>query len=126
MKTRRRRLFVGVIAAGGLVAFVAWLWLVPPHHHINRDSFEKIRRGMTQAQVEAILGVPPGDYSFGAKIAPQGRQRPLPIGVREEEWWADEEGVVVAFNEDRLVIECWRSLGARPDLLERIMRRLGW
>src|SRR5262249_33765325 len=40
------------------------LWVILPHHRISRASYEMIRQGMTQAEVEAVMGVPPGEYKF--------------------------------------------------------------
>jgi hypothetical protein len=39
--------------------------VVGPRHRINRETYLKIRLGMTQAEVETLLGVPPGDYGLG-------------------------------------------------------------
>jgi hypothetical protein len=49
---------LAVVVAAGAIVFV--LWPEPPSR-ITRENFERIRPGMTQAEVEAILG-PPGDY----------------------------------------------------------------
>jgi hypothetical protein len=57
----RRKLLV---ALGGLAvlvavgAFVVW----PRADRITRENYDRIREGMTRAEVEAILGGPPGDY----------------------------------------------------------------
>jgi hypothetical protein len=56
-----------LLAAG---AFVLW----PRPERITRENFKRIREGMTQAEVEAILG-PPGDYcAFGQGIRPTLRR----------------------------------------------------
>jgi hypothetical protein len=61
---------------------------------------------MTQAQVEAIFGAPPGDYSSEPKAgqlrAPSDRRPDL----RREDWTADEEGAVVYFGQDAKVADC--------------------
>ena len=56
---RRRKLIaaVGLVAVG---AFVMW----PRMDRITRENFDRISKGMSRAEVEAILG-PPGDYSGG-------------------------------------------------------------
>jgi hypothetical protein len=46
-----------VIAAGVVV-----LW--PREDRVTRGNFDRIRAGMSRAEVEAILG-PPGDYTTG-------------------------------------------------------------
>jgi hypothetical protein len=40
------------------VAFVLW----PRTDPITQENFDRIRAGMSRAEVEAILGGPPGDY----------------------------------------------------------------
>ena len=58
---QRRKLLVvlaglAVVVAAG--AFVLW----PRPDRITRENYERIRVGMSSAEVEAILGGPPGDY----------------------------------------------------------------
>jgi hypothetical protein len=57
-----------LLAALGLAVVVAagsFLWLRPnPALRITRENCDRIRAGMTRAEVEAILG-PPGDYTTG-------------------------------------------------------------
>jgi hypothetical protein len=66
---RRWRLLV---APAGL-AVVVVLWPQPPSRiRITRETFERIREGMSRAEVLAILGGPPGDYRGGPTTAPQG------------------------------------------------------
>jgi hypothetical protein len=55
--TRRRLLLFGVLAAITTVAMVA-LWLLSPPTAITRQNYDKICKGMSRAEVEAILGVP--------------------------------------------------------------------
>src|SRR4051812_18163811 len=56
--TRRRWLLLGMVVAAAVLA--AGLWLIqPPRSAINGENAAKIRRGMTLAEVEAILGGPP-------------------------------------------------------------------
>jgi hypothetical protein len=51
---------VAVLGAAGLV-----LWLTVPRSRITKESFDAIEVGMTEQEVEAILGRLPGDYSGG-------------------------------------------------------------
>jgi hypothetical protein len=56
---RGRKLLVVVLAVLVAVgAFVLW----PRPDRITRENCERIREGMSLAEVEAILGGPPGDY----------------------------------------------------------------
>jgi len=60
---RRRTLLVALAGLAVVVAVgVVVLW--PRADRITRENFERIREGMSRAEVEAILG-PPGDYRTG-------------------------------------------------------------
>jgi hypothetical protein len=58
----RRRLFL----LGGLILFLGTgvlIWdLTHPNPQIDRDHYVQIKDGMTLAEVEAIIGAPPGNY----------------------------------------------------------------
>jgi hypothetical protein len=58
---RRRTLLVVLVGLAVVVAVgVVVLW--PRQDRISRQNLERIKRGMTRAEVEAILG-PPGDHA---------------------------------------------------------------
>jgi outer membrane protein assembly factor BamE (lipoprotein component of BamABCDE complex) len=106
---RRRRLLIR--AAVALAAAVLVLAALEVHAYrqklarvrpIDWEHFERIKEGMSGAEVEAILGGPPGDYhtenifyhSFG--VTSKG-QRDTPIGY---EWWCGNKGaIVIRFDE---------------------------
>jgi hypothetical protein len=56
--------FVMVWAAGMAMKAVFFL---PTNPHITQVNFERIKKGMTRREVEAILG-PPGDYRSGPTV----------------------------------------------------------
>src|SRR5262245_22093203 len=61
--TRRKAILAMLgLLVGVPIGFVVILYLTAPRHRITWDSHEKIQKGMTLDEVEAILGVPPGDY----------------------------------------------------------------
>jgi hypothetical protein len=45
-----------------LGAAAAGFCLFAPRHHIDREHFALIQEGMTEAQVESIVGAPAGNY----------------------------------------------------------------
>jgi hypothetical protein len=59
----RRRKPLSVLAVGlAVVVVVGAFALWPGQSKITRESFDRIQKGMSRAEVEAILGGPPGDY----------------------------------------------------------------
>jgi hypothetical protein len=59
---RRRKLIAlaGLAVLVSVGAFVPW----PQEDRITREGYDKVRHGMSPAEVEAVLG-PPGDYRSG-------------------------------------------------------------
>jgi len=65
--TRCRLYWLAYAACVGLAVF--WgVRLLTPRHCINRENFEKIQIGMSQEEVESLLGAPPGDYTRGSLL----------------------------------------------------------
>jgi hypothetical protein len=58
--TRRRRILLGVAALAALAFALPYAVWHP--RHLNHDGFEQIQNGMTQPEVEQLLGGPPGLY----------------------------------------------------------------
>jgi hypothetical protein len=104
-------------------------WLAPAPHRINRAGFEQIREGLTQAEVEAILGVPPGDYStVDLRVAPADRYV-FPPELRAQEWLSDDGCVGIGFGPDGTVAAKHFtpvSVATAHPRLNRSQRRLGW
>jgi hypothetical protein len=80
---------------------------------LNRDRFDQIRLGMSQAEVEAILGGPPGDYGryrWGtAMMTCEGS--PQPPGSVEVAWFDDSSRFEVFFNRQGRVVGSHRRAG---------------
>src|SRR4051794_7755578 len=58
--TKRRALVLGLAALA--IAAAAWLFWPSRLPPIGPASFEQIKEGMTLQEVEALIGLPPGDY----------------------------------------------------------------
>jgi len=58
----RRRTLLVVLAGLAVVVAAGVVVLWPRPERITRENFERIKEGMSQAEVEEILG-PPGDYT---------------------------------------------------------------
>ncbi len=64
---KKAHLLLGVAAVAGLgLAVGAFVWLTSPRHSINPDTMERIRAGMKEEEVEAVLGGPYGQYFRGS------------------------------------------------------------
>src|SRR5437016_5676140 len=101
MTKRKRTLMLGPVAAVvGLTAFAGWWWLVSlSPYQINEDSFGQIRDGMMQAEVEALLGCPPGDYST-REVTPLALRPPGWEYGRDtlvEQRWTSDEGMILVW-----------------------------
>jgi hypothetical protein len=94
----------GLVLLAGVTALVLW---PPPSSRVTRENSDRIKQGMTQAEVEAILG-PPGDYTTGPMLvdlgggyepvndAYPGLDRNLGSGMSV--WRSDAGCVVVAYS----------------------------
>ena len=99
-----------LLALAGLVVLVAGasvLW--PRADRITQENFDRINDGMSQAEVEAILG-PPGDFRT-LPPAPVDATHQLPIdttdptdeSIHEVRWFGDKGWIVVGFtNNDQV------------------------
>jgi hypothetical protein len=123
----RRRTVVVVLAGLAVVVTVgAWL-LWPQPDRITKGNVNRIGKGMSRAQVEAILGSP-GDYAGGpTRTVPWN-----PVVNSQEdlvEWWTDTGRATVAFDRQSQVVvwvvyfPCSRiPQGALENLMWRIER----
>jgi hypothetical protein len=94
-------LSAAVVWAVLLVAGLLWLWLrpVPPSARVNAAAFAHIERGMTPAEVEAVIGLPPGDYRSDP-ASPRHRAEFLPQkGVHVLEWEGDACNIQVKVDD---------------------------
>src|SRR5689334_9145814 len=79
----KKRLLLFVVGPGLLVlgGFLLLLW--PSYDPINRENFEKIKEGMTEEDIVANLGLPPGNYSNGPRclhlVSPSGIRCKYPL-----------------------------------------------
>lgn len=129
MKTKRRKLMIA-LALIFAICVGAFIWLQPfsSAQRINPYTAMKIRIGMTQGQVEAIFGVPPGNYSTALDAdspeVPVTRRPEL----RREDWMSDEGGAAVYFGPDGRVADCtlWVVPGRKMAARERVRKWWYW
>jgi hypothetical protein len=100
---RRRRWQLALLAAAGCALLGAGAWVLlrpaPPSSKINPSAAERIETGMTQAEAEAAIGLPPGDYRSDP-AGPRHFAEFLPrTGVRIVEWEADHCNIQLKVDE---------------------------
>jgi hypothetical protein len=129
-KLRVKRLIVWVMVPAALVAAVYFglLLLFGSAQRVNPYTAMKVRLGMTQSEVEAIFGAPPGDYSavpLADRPQPPANRRP---DLRREDWMTEEGGAVVYFGPDDRVADCtlWLTPGRKMTGFERIRKWWYW
>jgi hypothetical protein len=115
---RKKRAVVVVIL---LLVLVTGLWFLtkPRPHQINQVGFDQITEGMTQQEVEEVLGGPPGDYTDRRWVLLVSYDNPMFFRAlaRREDWLSDDGSVCVAFDEGSRVVE--KKFYAADDCLER-------
>lgn len=90
MSRLRLHLGVSAVALLGVAGFALSLWLTSPTPGVTWDSFRRLRKGMSTAEVEALLG---------------GRNEVSAWGVEgfTSRLWQDEEvEISLVFDADRL------------------------
>jgi len=92
--TRCRVLAIAIVLDVLALGWVCFFHLPP--RSINRANFERIQVGMTETQVERILGGPAGDYTFDRILG-------TPARGRIQSWTSDLARLVVCFDDQRQV-----------------------
>jgi hypothetical protein len=103
---RRRKLLVAlaglamVVAAGTFILWPRAVVLEPRPLRATRQNYDRIRIGITRAEVEASLG-PPGDYTTGP-THPTGRDHGVEgsslVCASVTQWLTDNGSIVVEFD----------------------------
>ena len=110
----RKRLLV--LAGVALAAAVIILAVLEVHAYrqklarsrlIDREHCARIKKGMSHAEVEAILGGPPGDFRTAFVDYWMSPRLPPPDGGRMEDWLGNGGAISVAFDEQGVVR--WRG-----------------
>jgi hypothetical protein len=123
---KRRWTIVLLSAACAVLGMAAWLLSrpAPPSSRITPAAAERLEGGMTAAEAEAVIGLPPGDYrSDPASPRHYAEFLPKP-GVRVLEWQADfcTIQVRVGENSGRVLSTL---VGAPPSPWQRLRTWLG-
>jgi hypothetical protein len=103
MRTRRLLLRARVVLAAALLVlgaleYHAYYQKLARGRLIDKEHCDRIKVGMSQAEVEDILGGPPGDFT--TKLMFFIRTGEFDEGLRCERWTGNEGCVEVQFGED--------------------------
>jgi hypothetical protein len=145
----RKRTKVALLVAVGAAALAGFAYLLlRPASPINPRAYRRIQEGMTQSEVEAILGLAPGDYRSraaredesswwtqemrGAYLRthpPRSMYDEAPSDWRNRFWLGDEYEISVWLDGDGRV-RLWsleaKSRPKRLSLTERVRTWVGW
>jgi hypothetical protein len=86
------------ILISGLFGLSAWY-----RSPIQYENFDQIRPGMTLAEVEALLGCPPGDYRK-CEIAYALDDIDFPINADEARWQGSQGDLMIFHDENKIVV----------------------
>jgi hypothetical protein len=88
---------------------------------ISRTVFQQLRLGMTEVEVNDLLGIPPGDYTSGPAWSVLDPQPSILVGkvpfiVAKTEFWSDDQtGISVSYdNSGKLVGAATWPISRRP------------
>jgi hypothetical protein len=146
----RKRTKVALLLVVGIAVLAGTAYLLlKPASPINPWAYQRIKAGMTQKEVEAVFGLPAGDYrtpervaarqfpdttlgmwgDFGQYLYPD-LPMPQPGGAEDSALWlADDCSVQVGFGRDGGVTGCLVSGDREPpgwSVLNRLKAKLGW
>jgi len=111
MKRKRLLLIFGCLAAV-LLAGYATLWLTAPRHRITKESYDAIQIGMTEQEVEAVLGARAGVHTSRCDTGSYGIGRcgdpMLGKDIKAgKEWVTEAVSVYIFFDENgRVARKC--------------------
>ena len=129
---KRRLVWISVLFLSSvlLVALCIWLWFP----RLRYENYSRIQKGMTQAQVENLLGGPPGNYGFNQiepNLAPFARSSYFPVlPSKSKTWFNDQIQLIIYFDTNGRVSHQQQQTFNRQLSTEKIVGqlsyRLGW
>src|SRR5262245_16040141 len=130
MCRRPRAWTVGLLALGGAATLLT-VAFAPPARRLNVDAYPLVRTGMTQAEVEGLLGGPPGNY--GRHATGRGLMTAegyiAPAGSVERVWCDDAHRFEIYFDPEGRVVGLHKrasySQSPAPGWLARLRAWLG-
>jgi hypothetical protein len=104
MQRRKVVWIVSLLALAGTVLLFAWIVSRDAGRRLNRAGLSQLRLGMTQAQVESLLGGPPGNYGRYARGMMTLEGYSAPPGAVERIWCDDSNRLEIYFDAEGRVV----------------------
>jgi hypothetical protein len=132
---RRRRLLLGAFALPGVAGLLIALLASPRRPALTREHYHnQITIGMTEGEVEAILGPPLTGWEKGnvTLIAPLGCVPFYADNLEKGDrvWVGEKDAIIINFEAGVVVDQEWvlvvTPLPSRPTLWDRLRRLLPW
>lgn len=114
-------MILGFVVLTLVTAFATIFW--PRGPRPCKETFERLREGMTKQEVYATVGGPPGDYSGGATLPLKTHWHP------DDMWWAKDGVLGVRFDDAGHAYEVQVTDGVRwpqPSVWSRCRSRFGF
>jgi hypothetical protein len=118
------------------LVILMWLLLPRPGDGITPENAARIRDGMTEAQVRAVVGCPPGIYGCRDYLVKRlwanlgGGRCVVPLGRADDcqnYWWVGDRGILrVGFVAGRACGQGRFWPADPPTLWDRLSRLLPW
>lgn len=102
---RKQLAFLTMVGFLALGASILFRLAGNPGHAITWDHFERIQPGMTESEVESLLGGQAGGYTTGP-VLPPSEPDEFGVGGTGKIWLADDGCVLVTFDEQGQVVNC--------------------
>ena len=127
---RKRAIIVTIVCIAICLVGIAILAFVDfkSGPRLATENFEKIEKGMTLAEVEALLGGPPGNFgrNDGGSRGPTGDGFKRPRDARQLRWHDDDNCFDIYFDARDRVIVARRGQDYVQFPREGVMSRLYW
>ena len=118
--TRRRSLLFGLAAMTLVALLLVVIDAMRPTTSIPVERIEKLKTGMSRAEAEATIGMPPGDYTTRPS-----NLKPFKEEAHQMVWHTDDETLLLNFTIDGTLVQTVRITPNLETIWQRLRRRLG-